>query len=68
MREMEELQFNMPGQMSNPLSQRVMDDFNHALEAYNAFMQEKSELHTRYFREQNWQAMLDSALATRGGN
>lgn len=66
MREMEELQFNMPGQMSNPLSQRVMDDFNHALEAYNAFMQEKSELHTRYFREQNWQAMLDSALATRG--
>lgn len=66
MREMDELQFAMPGQMANPLSRRVMDDFNHALEAYNAFMQERSELHNRYFNEQNWQAMLDSALATRG--
>ncbi len=61
MLQMQDLQFEMPGQMANPLSQRVMDDFNNALKEYNVFITEKNSLHSQYFLEKNWQAMLENA-------
>lgn len=64
MLQMQDLQFDMPGQMANPLSQKVMADFDRALKAYNVFMQEKNVIHQRTFDQKNWQAMLDSALDT----
>jgi hypothetical protein len=61
MLQMQDLQFEMTGGMANPLSKRVMDDFNKGVQEYNASWQEKSALHTKYFTEQNWEAMLQTA-------
>ncbi|MBI4537662.1 MAG: hypothetical protein HY712_06870 [candidate division NC10 bacterium] len=61
MLEMQDLQFEMTGGMANPLSKRVMDDFHKGIAEYNAFWQEKTALHTKYFQEWNWEAMLSSA-------
>lgn len=65
MLQMQDLQFEMSGGMSNPLSKRVMDDFNKGIQEYNAFWAENSARHTKYFKEQNWEAMLQTAEEAR---
>ncbi|MDP2833308.1 MAG: discoidin domain-containing protein [Pseudomonadota bacterium] len=59
--QMQDLQHEMSGGMANPLSRRASDAFNAGTQEYNRFMQDVNERHTRYFKEQNWQAMLKNA-------
>ncbi len=59
--EMQDLQHEMSGGMANPLSKKVMDDFNAGMAEYNRFMREVEATHTRTFKEQDWRAMLDNS-------
>lgn len=61
MLQMQDLQHEMTGGMANPLSKKVMDDFNAGMAEYNVFMRETEAAHTRAFKEQDWRAMLDNA-------
>ena len=63
MLQMQDLQHEMTGGMANPLSKKVMDDFNAGVAEYNVFMREVEATHTRTFKAQDWQAMLDNAEA-----
>lgn len=63
MLQMQDLQHEMTGGMSNHLSKRVMDAFNAGVAEYNVFMREVEATHTRTFKVQDWQAMLDNAEA-----
>ena len=55
MLEMQELQREMTGGMSNPLSKKVTDDFNKALQGYNEFRKGIEQKYTEAFKEKNWE-------------
>jgi hypothetical protein len=55
MLEVQELQREMPGGMANPLSKKVTDDFNKALQEYNEFRKGVEQKYTEYFKEKNWE-------------
>ncbi|MBU1664955.1 MAG: discoidin domain-containing protein, partial [Gammaproteobacteria bacterium] len=59
--QMQDLQQEMTGGMSNPLSKQAMDDFNAGMAEYSRFMLEVESNNTRTFKEKNWQAMLENA-------
>ncbi|MDD5389950.1 MAG: discoidin domain-containing protein [Gallionellaceae bacterium] len=59
--QMQDLQHDMTGGMSNPLSKQAMDDFNAGMAEYSRFMREVESNNTRAFKEKNWQAMLENA-------
>ncbi|MFQ5356557.1 MAG: hypothetical protein ACE5DY_08770, partial [Mariprofundaceae bacterium] len=61
MLQIQNLQFEMPGGMSNPLSKRIMADFNKAVKKYNAFIQKWRKLNSHFFVDKDWQGMLDNA-------
>ena len=63
MLEIQNLQSDMPGGMSNPLSKRIIEDFQKAFKEYNTFALEWEQQNTEYFKEKNWQAILDIGLA-----
>ncbi len=62
MLEIQHMQHEMPGSMNNPVCRQIMDDFNRCFQEYNAFILQWERLHTQYFKDKNWQAMLDNAL------
>ena len=49
--------------MSSPLYQRISEDYKKAFKEYGAFILGWEQQNTQYFKEQNWQAMLDNSLA-----
>ncbi len=59
--QMQDLQHDMSGGMSNPLSKRATDDFNAGMAEYSRFMLEVENNNTRTFKEKDWQAMLENA-------
>jgi len=61
--EIQKLQTDMPGGGTSPLNQRIGADFTKAFKEYGAFMLGWETRNTQYFKEQNWQAMLDNSLA-----
>ncbi len=58
MLEMQGLQHEMTGGMANPLSKRVTDDFNKALQEYNEFRKGVEQKYTEYFKDKNWEEGL----------
>ena len=59
--QMEKLHAEMPGQIVNPLSRRVSDEFNKALQAYNKFMEQVDKTNSWSFKKKDWQKMLENA-------
>ncbi|MCP5366408.1 MAG: PKD domain-containing protein [Hyphomicrobiales bacterium] len=62
---MQDLQHDMPGGMANPLSRRVMSDFNAALADYNRFIAAQRANHDRLVADGDWAGVLENAAQTR---